>query len=70
MDDILVTGGTANAACDLVLALQAEVVACEFIAEIKDINDRRKHKNIYFRSFITFDNEKTKQTDTFKKTTV
>jgi adenine phosphoribosyltransferase len=40
MDDLLATGGTALAACKLISALKAEVVACCFVIELGFLNGR------------------------------
>jgi len=42
MDDLLATGGTALAACNLVKKLGARVVECGFIVELSYLNGRRK----------------------------
>jgi adenine phosphoribosyltransferase len=40
VDDVLATGGTARAACDLVRNLGGEVVACTFLLEITALGGR------------------------------
>ncbi|TQD38907.1 adenine phosphoribosyltransferase [Haloflavibacter putidus] len=37
-DDVLATGGTARAACNLVKRLEGEIVQCNFLLEIKALN--------------------------------
>ncbi len=44
MDDILATGGTANAAFELCNKLKAEVLGFEFLMELKDLNGRERLK--------------------------
>jgi len=41
-DDLLATGGTARALCELVVGLGAEVVACSFLIELSFLGGRRK----------------------------
>jgi adenine phosphoribosyltransferase len=41
-DDVLATGGTAQAVCKLVERLGGEVVQCNFIMELKALNGRDK----------------------------
>jgi adenine phosphoribosyltransferase len=42
IDDLLATGGTALASCQLVESLGAEVVACAFMVELDDLGGREK----------------------------
>jgi adenine phosphoribosyltransferase len=42
VDDLLATGGTASAACELVAALGAEVVECAFLIELAFLKGRQK----------------------------
>ena len=39
-DDLLATGGTAGALCDLVAALGAEIVGCAFLVELGSLGGR------------------------------
>lgn len=39
-DDLLATGGTARALCDLVVGLGAEIVGCAFLIELSFLNGR------------------------------
>jgi adenine phosphoribosyltransferase len=41
-DDLLATGGTARAVCELVSGLGAEVAACAFLIELSFLGGRRK----------------------------
>jgi adenine phosphoribosyltransferase len=41
-DDLLATGGTAGAVCDLVERLGAEVVACSFLVELSFLGGRER----------------------------
>ena len=42
VDDLLATGGTAAAACDLIEKLGAEIVACAFVIELDELAGRQK----------------------------
>ncbi|MEQ1635359.1 MAG: adenine phosphoribosyltransferase [Methylococcales bacterium] len=42
IDDILATGGTAKASCELVEALGAKVVACAFVVELDFLKGRER----------------------------
>lgn len=42
VDDLLATGGTAAAACNLVIKAGAEIAGCAFIIELKDLNGKDK----------------------------
>ena len=42
VDDVLATGGTARAACDLVRSLGGEVVGCAFVLELAFLGGRAK----------------------------
>lgn len=42
VDDLLATGGTAAAACNLVYKTGAEIVACAFVIELNDLKGRDK----------------------------
>ncbi|WP_313807070.1 adenine phosphoribosyltransferase [Flavobacterium sp.] len=48
-DDVLATGGTANAVCELVERLGGEIVQCNFLMELTFLNGREKltGKEIY-----------------------
>lgn len=42
VDDLLATGGTAAAACNLVTKVGAEIVGCAFVIELNDLKGRDK----------------------------
>ncbi len=42
IDDLLATGGTAKASCELVESLAAEIAACAFVVELDFLNGRDK----------------------------
>ncbi len=48
-DDVLATGGTAKAVCELVEKLGGEIVQCNFLMELTFLNGRTKlgDKEIY-----------------------
>jgi adenine phosphoribosyltransferase len=56
-DDLLATGGTARAKCDLVEKLGGEVVGVVFIIELSFLNGREKLKEYDVISLIQYDAE-------------
>ncbi|XP_056147611.1 adenine phosphoribosyltransferase isoform X2 [Lampris incognitus] len=44
IDDLLATGGTLNAACELMTRQQAEILGCLVLVELKDLNGAEKVK--------------------------
>ncbi len=56
-DDLLATGGTARAKCDLVEKLGGEVVGVTFIVELSFLGGREKLKEYDILSLIKFDGE-------------
>ncbi|MDF1588288.1 MAG: adenine phosphoribosyltransferase [Gammaproteobacteria bacterium] len=54
IDDLLATGGTAEASCELVQRLGGEVVACAFVIELLALNGRDKLVNYPIHSLITY----------------
>jgi adenine phosphoribosyltransferase len=54
VDDLLATGGTAKASCDLVEKLGAEVVACAFVVELDFLAGREKLINYEVHSLVRF----------------
>ena len=53
-DDVLATGGTAEAVCELVKKLGGEIVQCNFLMELSFLNGREKIKGNPFFSAITY----------------
>lgn len=53
-DDVLATGGTAEAVCKLVEKLGGEIVQCNFIMELKALNGRDKLKGFDVQSVLTY----------------
>jgi adenine phosphoribosyltransferase len=54
-DDLLATGGTARALCDLVEALGAQVVGCGFLIELASLNGRRRLAPHEAHALLTYD---------------
>jgi adenine phosphoribosyltransferase len=53
-DDLLATGGTARALCDLVGGLGAEIVGCAFLVELSFLNGRERLAPHDVHSLIAF----------------
>jgi adenine phosphoribosyltransferase len=56
-DDLLATGGTAKALCDLVTGLGAEVAACVFLVELRFLSGRERLAPYDVYSLIQFDGD-------------
>jgi adenine phosphoribosyltransferase len=54
VDDLLATGGTAKAACDLVKKLKGEIVGLVFLIELLDLKGREKIKEFPILSLIKY----------------
>jgi len=54
IDDVLATGGTARASCELVEKLGGEVVACAFVMELGFLDGRQQLQNYPLHSLITY----------------
>jgi len=57
IDDLLATGGTARAACNLIENTGAEVIECAFVVELPRLRGRHKLKNKKVFSLIMFEGE-------------
>lgn len=55
VDDLLATGGTARAVCDLVEGLGGEIVGLLFVVELDFLNGREKFNGYDVRSLIRYD---------------
>ncbi|NXL48880.1 APT phosphoribosyltransferase, partial [Podilymbus podiceps] len=55
VDDLLATGGTMSAACELMKRLKAEVLECLVIIELKLLKGAEKLKSIPFYSLLQYD---------------
>ena len=53
-DDVLATGGTAKAVCELVERLGGEVVQCNFLMELSFLNGRAKIPNKEIYAALTY----------------
>lgn len=54
VDDLLATGGTAKAVCQLIEKSGAQIVGIEFLIELVDLKGRAKLKNYPVHSIIRF----------------
>ncbi|WP_047416043.1 adenine phosphoribosyltransferase [Cellulophaga sp. Hel_I_12] len=53
-DDVLATGGTAAAACELITRLGGEIVQCNFLIELDFLNGRNKLKGHNIASLVHY----------------
>ena len=53
-DDVLATGGTAKAVCELVERLGGEIVQCNFLIELSFLNGREKIQEYPIFSALTY----------------
>lgn len=53
-DDVLATGGTAKAVCELVEKLGGEIVQCNFLMELSFLNGREKIKEFPIFAALTY----------------
>lgn len=54
IDDLIATGGTAAASCELIEKLGAEVAACAFVVELDFLNGRDKLSSYNIHSLIHY----------------
>jgi adenine phosphoribosyltransferase len=54
IDDVLATGGTMRACCDLVKQTGAEVVGCAFVLELSFLDGRAKLEPIEVTSLVIY----------------
>ena len=54
VDDLLATGGTAAASCELVTRLGAEVAACAFVVELDELKGRARLPELRIHSLIHY----------------
>ena len=53
-DDVLATGGTARAACNLIESLGGEIVQCNFLIELEFLNGAKKLRNHSTQSLFKY----------------
>jgi adenine phosphoribosyltransferase len=54
IDDLLATGGTAKASCELVEKLGASIEACAFVVELDFLDGRKKLEGYEIHSLLHF----------------
>ena len=54
VDDLIATGGTAVASCELIEKLGAEIAACAFVVELDSLNGRGKLAKYNVHSLVHF----------------
>jgi adenine phosphoribosyltransferase len=54
IDDLLATGGTAAASCELIEKLGAEIAGCAFVVELDDLDGRQKLEKYRVHSLIHY----------------
>ena len=54
-DDLLATGGTAEALCALVRSAGAEVAGCAFVVELAFLGGRRRLEGYDVRSLVVYE---------------
>jgi adenine phosphoribosyltransferase len=54
IDDLLATGGTAKASCELIEKLGAKIAACAFVVELDFLNGREKLQGYQVHSLMHF----------------
>lgn len=54
VDDLLATGGTAKAACELIEKLSGNIIGISFLIELTELKGRDKLKNYPVHSLLTF----------------
>ena len=57
VDDLIATGGTAKASCQLIEKLGGEIVECSFIIDLPELGGKEKLKNYPIFTLIEFDGE-------------
>jgi adenine phosphoribosyltransferase len=54
VDDVLATGGTAAASCDLIEQLGGNVTGCAFVIELDALKGRQKLQNYHIHSLLNY----------------
>ena len=55
VDDLLATGGTVNAASQLISNVGGRLVGCAFVVELSELNGRNNIPNVPIKSLIRYD---------------
>ena len=55
VDDLLATGGTVDAASELIERLGGKLVGCAFIIELNELNGRENIPNVPIKSLIRYE---------------
>ena len=55
IDDLLATGGTANASTELIEKAGGQLVGCGFIIELSSLDGRQNLPNVPIKSLINYD---------------
>jgi len=51
VDDLIATGGTAMAACNLIKKLGGEIIECCFVIDLPDLGGKKKLENAGYKTF-------------------
>jgi len=54
IDDLIATGGTAAASCELIEKLEAEIIACAFVIELDELRGREKLSKYQVHSLVHY----------------
>ncbi len=54
VDDLIATGGTAAASCELIEKFDAEIVACAFVIELASLKGREKLSKYPVHSLVSY----------------
>jgi len=54
VDDLLATGGTAKAACELIRKMGGKVIECAFVVELEFLKGREKLKDVEVFSLLKY----------------
>ena len=54
IDDLIATGGTAQASCQLIEELGGEIIGCAFVIELDDLKGREKLANYKVHSLLHY----------------
>ncbi len=59
VDDLIATGGTAMAACNLIKKLGGEIIECCFVIDLPDLGGKKKLENAGYKTFglVEFEGE-------------